>query len=190
MEKTLKVKAPKLKRAIKNAGWIAILESVLLGILGLIIAINPEETLNTVLWILGLGLIIIGVWQVLSFFFTGGLKDAGNNSLLAGTVALLFGVITLTMGTELTGLFRIILAIWIIYTSLVRVSSALKLRAAGVSAWGYVLFAAALVMFIGLFILLNTGAVMYLIGWAMLISAILGLVDDIIFMRHIDKVLA
>ncbi|MBQ9019705.1 DUF308 domain-containing protein [Candidatus Saccharibacteria bacterium] len=184
-----RIKAPQVKKILKSAGWMAVLESVLLGLLGLILVIDPMGTMQVVSYIIGVFLIILGVYKIISYFASRGMYDMSNNQLLGGVVAFLIGIVVIVMWADLAAFFRIIIGIWMIYAALVRMNTSIKLKVASVPAWGYMLVVAALMMVVGIFILFNAGAAMQLIGWAMIVTAVLGLVDDIIFMRHVDEVL-
>lgn len=184
-----RIKAPQVKKILKSAGWMAVLESVLLGLLGLILVIDPMGTMQVVSYIIGVFLIILGVYKIISYFASRGMYDMSNNQLLGGVVAFLIGIVVIVMWADLAAFFRIIIGIWMIYAALVRMNTSIKLKVASVPAWGYMLVVAALMMVVGIFILFNAGAAMQLIGWAMIVTAVLGLVDDTIFMRHVDEVL-
>ncbi|MBQ9020108.1 DUF308 domain-containing protein [Candidatus Saccharibacteria bacterium] len=184
-----RIKASQVKKILKSAGWMAVLESVLLGLLGLILVIDPMGTMQVVSYIIGVFLIILGVYKIISYFASRGMYDMSNNQLLGGVVAFLIGIVVIVMWADLAAFFRIIIGIWMIYAALVRMNTSIKLKVASVPAWGYMLVVAALMMVVGIFILFNAGAAMQLIGWAMIVTAVLGLVDDIIFMRHVDEVL-
>jgi len=151
--------------------------------------IDPMGTMQVVSYIIGVFLIILGVYKIISYFASRGMYDMSNNQLLGGVVAFLIGIVVIVMWADLAAFFRIIIGIWMIYAALVRMNTSIKLKVASVPAWGYMLVVAALMMVVGIFILFNAGAAMQLIGWAMIVTAVLGLVDDIIFMRHVDEVL-
>ena len=185
-----KIKAPMVKKVLKGSGWVALLESVLLGLLGGILIVNPLGTMQAISYVIGVFLIVLGVYKIIGYFATKGMYDVSNNQLLGGVVALLIGIVVMVMWADLAMFFRIIIGIWMIYAALVRMNTSIKLKVAEVPAWGYVLIVAALMMVVGIFILFNAGAAMQLIGWAMVVTAFLGLIDDVIFMRHVDELLA
>ncbi|MDO4527137.1 MAG: hypothetical protein Q4B87_03555, partial [Candidatus Saccharibacteria bacterium] len=108
--------------------------------------------------------------------------------LLIGVVSLLIGIAMLVAGEGIAGVFRIIVGIWLVYESLVRINLAIKLQAAGVKNWGFVLAAALLMLALGLFVTFNAGAVMQLIGWMMITTGIIGIVGDAMFIRQVNVV--
>lgn len=176
-----------VKRAIKTAGWVSLVESILLGVLGVIILLNPGQTMAVIAYIVGGFLIVFGVYQLINYFVVRGMYDFSNNQLLGGVVAFLIGMLIIMLGSEIEVFFRVVIGIWLIYAALARMNTSIKLHVAGIRTWGYVLLVAALMMLIGIFVLFNAGAVMTLVGWAMVGAAVLGIIDDIIFLVNIDE---
>lgn len=185
----LGVDAEQVRKAVKSAGIMSLIESLLLGILGVIVVLNPDATMAVISYIVGGFLIVFGVYKIINYFAVKGMYDFSNNQLLSGVVAFLIGLIVIMLGSEINDFFRIVIGIWLIYAALVRMNTSIKLHVAGVKMWGYVLLVAALIMLIGIFVLFYSGAIITLVGWTMIGAAVLGLVDDIIFLSKLDELL-
>ena len=71
----------------------------------------------------GIFLIIKGVYKILNYFATHGQYDFYNNDLLYGIVALVFGVIAVVLWEELGGVIGLVVGAWMIYGSLVRINT-------------------------------------------------------------------
>ena len=65
-----------------------------------------------------------------------------GSTLLSGVISILVGITVLVMGEEIANVFRIVIGIWMIYESLVRINTSIKLHAANIQAWKYILIAA------------------------------------------------
>lgn len=176
-----------IKRA-KSTGWMAVLESILVGILGVILITNPTGILKVIFYVVGLFLVVKGVYKIINYFAVHGKSDFYNNDLLYGVIALIFGVLAMVLWEKLGGVIGIVVGAWMIYGALVRMNTAIKLHAAGVSQWIYVLILSLVMLAIGVYMIINVGAVLTLIGWMMLIAAVIGIIDDIIFMQHLDAI--
>lgn len=176
-----------IKRA-KSTGWMAVMESILVGILGLILIINPTGILKVIFYVVGLFLIVKGVYKIVNYFAVHGKSDFYNNDLLYGVIALIFGVLAMVLWEQLGGVIGIVVGAWMVYGALVRMNTAIKLHTAGVSQWIYVLVLSLLMLAIGVYMIINVGAVLAMVGWLMLIAAVIGIVDDVIFMRHLDAI--
>lgn len=173
---------------LKKNAWSAAIESLIIMIFGILMVVWPDITIVVIANILGAIFIISGVYQIVNYFVVKGQNDFFNNGLLSGVLALLVGIAALVIGEDLANVFRIIIGIWMIYESLVRMNTALKLHSVGVKSWSYVLIIALCMMAVGVFVTFNAGAVVSLIGWMMILSGIFGIVGDIMFIQHVNAV--
>ena len=174
---------------IKKAAWSAIIESFALMILGILFVIWPDTMIKILAYLVGAFFIIKGGYQVASYYIEKGQNDFLNNGLLSGIVAILIGVAALIIGEDIAHVFRVIIGIIIIYESLVRINTASKLSSVGESSWRYILALALVMLVLGIFITFNTGAIVTLIGWLMVITGIIGIVGDIVFMQRVNTVI-
>lgn len=178
---------PVLKRA-KSAGWLAILESIVIGVFGAILVLNPDGILKVLFYVIGIFLIVKGVYHIVNYFAVHGKYDFYNNDLLYGIVALVFGVIAVVLWEQLSGAIGIVVGAWMIYGALVRLNTAIKLHAAGVKEWFYVLLLSLIMLALGVYMVVSVGAVMAVVGWIMIAAAVVGVIDDAVFMKHVDAI--
>lgn len=174
---------------IKKSAWSAAIESLLILIFGILIVVWPNITVLVIVNILGAIFIISGIYQIINYFVIKGQNDFFNNGLLSGVLALLLGIAVLLIGADLTNIFRIVIGIWMIYEALVRMNTAIKLHSVGVKSWSYILIIALCMLAVGIFVTFNTGAVITLIGWMMILSGIFGIVGDAMFIQHVSLVI-
>ncbi len=178
---------PVLKRA-KSTGWLAILESVIIGVLGAILIWNPDGILKVIFYVVGIFLMVKGVYHIVNYFAVHGKYDFYNNDLLYGIVALVFGVICVILWEQLSGAIGIVVGAWMIYGALVRLNTAIKLHAAGVREWFYVLLLSLVMLALGIYMVVSVGAVVAVVGWVMIAAAVVGIIDDAVFMKNIDAI--
>ena len=95
-----KAAAPVIRRA-KSVSWLAILESLVVGVLGILLLINPEGVTKVIFYTVGIFLMIKGVYKIINYFAVHGKYDFYNNDLLYGIVALVFGVIAVVLWEQL-----------------------------------------------------------------------------------------
>ena len=178
-----------LKKVFEKSGWISILESLVFAILGAILIANPEGTVKFIAYILGIIFIGVGVYKVGNYFASKGQNDFYNNDLIFGIMAGVIGIITIAYSSAIGSVLRIIIGIWIIYSSLIRIGLASKLKSQEKRAWGYSLVLALIMLACGLYITLQPGAIIVTIGVMMIISSVIDIIEDIIFMRNIKEIL-
>ncbi len=189
MSKTNKKQPLKeVEQYIKKTAWTSVIESLATILIGIFLIAWPGTIIQIIAYIVGVFLCVKGAYQIINYFIIKGHHDVFNNSLLFGIVSALIGIAALVMGPELASVFRIIIGIWIIYESLVRINISIKLNAVGISAWKYVLILALVMLLLGAYITFSTNAVAILIGWVMILSGVAGIIGDIIFVQHVNRI--
>lgn len=173
---------------IKKTAWVAAIESLATVILGILIVVWPDITTIVIANVIGGALIAVGIYRVINYFVIRGQNDFFNNDLLIGVVSILIGIAAIVVGDDIANIFRIVIGIWMVYEALVRINTAVKLHSAGIGAWKYVLIIGILVLAVGIFVTFNTGAVMQLIGWMMIVAGIIGIVGDIVYIQQVNAV--
>ena len=172
---------------VKQSAWVAIIESLATIILGIFLIAFPDAVIKVIAYIVGIFLVIKGAYQIINYFVVKGQNDYFNNNLLFGIISGLVGIAALVMGEEIAGVFRVVIGIWIIYESLVRVNTAIKLHAAGVEAWKISLVLALAMLVVGVFITFFEGAVVTLIGWMLILSGVIGIIGDVMFIQNVNS---
>lgn len=190
MSKVEIIKHPidKLGWDLKKSAWSAVAESILIMIFGILLVVWPDITIVVIANILGAIFIVSGIYQIINYFVVKGQNDFFNNGLLSGVVALLIGIAAIVIGENIASIFRIIIGIWMIYESLVRVNTAIKLHSAGIKVWSYILIIAIMMLALGIFVTFNSGAIIQLIGWTMILTGVIGVVGDAMFIQQINTV--
>lgn len=174
-----------LKRA-KGAGRAAILECLVIAVLGVLLIIRPNDIVRIIFYAVGIFLMIKGAYRILNYFAAKGKYDYYNNDLLYGIIALVFGIIAVILWEQLGQFIGIAVGAWMIYGGLVRMNTAIKMHAAGIKEWFYVLLLAMIMLALGIYMVISIDAIMTVVGWAMLVAAVLGIIDDVIFIRRVD----
>lgn len=178
-----------IAKRVKSTSWLAVLESLIVGALGLILVIEPQGMTKIIFYVLGIFLMVKGVYKVLNYFAMHGKYDFYNNDLLYGIVALIFGILSVVMWQQLSSVIGIIVGAWMIYSALVRMNTAIKMHAAGVKEWFYVLLLSLVMLALGIYLVVSFTAVVMVIGWIMVAAAVVGIVDDLVLIQHIDEIM-
>lgn len=103
-------------------------------------------------------------------------------------MAVVIGIITIAYSETIGTIFRVIIGIWIIYSSLIRINLAMKLKAMDVNAWSYSLLLAVIMFICGLFIAMNSGSVIVTIGIMMIVYSVIDIIEDVIFMKNVKEI--
>ena len=179
---------PAVLQVAKSSGWLAILESIVIGALGGVLIWNPDWIMQVIFYVVGIFLMVKGVYKIVNFFAVHGKYDFYNNDLLYGIIALVFGVLAVVLWEQLSGAIGIVVGAWMIYGSLVRMNTAIKLHTAGVKEWLWVMLLALVMLALGIYMIVSYDVMIVVVGWMMVAGAIVGMIDDIMFLRNIDAV--
>ena len=190
MPKTEVVKRPieRINWDLKKSAWSAAIESIVIMVLGIMFVVWPDGIVNVIANILGAIFIVSGIYQIINYFVVKGQNDFFNNGLLSGVVFLLIGIAVIVIGEDIANIFRVIIGIWMVYESLVRVNTAIKLHSADIKIWQYILCIALVMLALGLFVTFNTGAVVQLVGGVMIATGIIGIIGDAMFIQQVNTV--
>lgn len=169
---------------IKKSAWGAAFESIIIIVLGVLFIAWPETMVKVVSYIIGSFFIIKGAFQIINYFLAKGQNDFFNNDLLIGVISVLIGIAALVIGEDIANVFRVIVGIWLIYESLVRINTAIKLYSADIPVWKYVLILSLVILVFGIFVTFNN--ITDVIGWMMIAAGIVGIIGDIMFIQQIS----
>ena len=157
------------KELLKKSGWIAIVESLVFAILGIILVWQKDAIMSIIAYILGAVFILLGLIKVINYVQAKGKSDLYNYELVYGLMSIIIGIVIM------------------VYSAIVRASSSLKLRVLKSNIWIYSLVIAIIMLICGLVVIFNTGAIIEVIGAIMIVYSILDIIENIIFINNVKK---
>ncbi len=178
-----------MKSFLKKSGWVDILVSIVFAIIGIFMITKTDLAIKIISYALGGIFIAIGVIKGLDYFLSKGKYDFYNNDLIFGIIAIIIGLVTIFCSDLIESMFRIMIALWIIYSGLIRLSLSLKLHSAQINVWNASLILSIIMIIGGIYILFQNGALILTIGIIMLVYSIIDLIESVIFIKYVDKLL-
>lgn len=177
-----------LIRRAKSTNLLSIFESVVIGVLGVFLITKPTWITQVIFYIIGIILMVKGVYKIVNYFVVHGKSDFYNNDLLYGVIALIFGILIVILWEKLSDAIGIVVGAWMIYGALVRLNAAIKLHAAAAKNWFYVLLLSLLMLALGIYLIIYAGAgiIVQVVGVIMIIAAVVGVVDDAVYMKELN----
>ena len=172
------------EKIMKKTGWTSLLSSIVFAILGIILITNPEGTVKFVSAILGIMFILAGAYKIISYYQNKGKYDIMNYDIAYGIIAIILGIATIAYSEQISSIFRIFIGIWIVYSSIMRFSLALKLKTISSNIWIYSIILAICMFICGLYTIFVSNLVVVSIGVSILIYAIIDAIEDIIFLIY------
>ena len=176
-----------LKDLLKKSGWMSIAESLVFAILGIILIWQKDAIMSMIAYILGAVFILLGIIKVVNYLQTKSKSDLYNYELVYGIMAVIIGIVIMVYSSTISKIFGIKIGMWIVYSSVVRASSALKLKQIKSNIWIYSLVIAVVMLICGLVVIFNTGAIPATIGAIMITYAVLDIIENVIFINNVKK---
>ena len=177
-------------KMLKKTGAISIVESIIFIILGIILIWKADVAIKVISFILGIALVLVGAIKVVQ-----GLQiqkenyETYNYELVFGLMTVIIGIVTMYYGSAIETILRIIIGIWIIYSSLIKLTLSLKMKQLELPAWGYSIILSFVMFLCGLFVILNAGVIIKIIGIIMIIYSVIDIIADIICLKNIRDLL-
>lgn len=178
-----------LVKALKKTGIVSIIESIVFIILGAVLIWKADLAVKVISYVLGIIFMATGIAKIIKYFTMNSNLEFYNYELIYGLMAIVIGIITIYYSSTIEAILRVIIGIWIIYSSFVKLSLSLEMKKIEVSAWIYSTILAIAMFACGLYIILNSGTIIVTVGVIMIIYSIIDIIEDIICMTHIKEVL-
>lgn len=174
---------------VKKSAWVSFLESVATVVFGVLLIVLSGSIVRAIAYVVGGFLIVSGAYRVISYLMAKEQNNFFNNTLIWGIISLLLGIVIFCLGDEIASVFRIIIGVWVIYEGIIRLSNAIKMNAANVQAWRWMLLVSILMLLFGVFITFTEGAFIELIGWFLVVTGLIGVFSDVLFMQSLEAMI-
>lgn len=171
---------------LKRTSWIDIIISMLFVILGVLLMIKPSEVMSVIYILLGMILFIMGFLKLVDYFTS---KDKEDYLLTFALISTVLGVIVLCCSDVITGIFRIVLGIWIIASGIRNFQTSLIWKEVKSGLWTITVLCALLMIIAGIVILLSRTLAIRIVGITIVIYAVLDIITRTIFMKKIQDYL-
>ena len=176
-----------IKDLLKKSGMSNILISIIFGLFGVILCVFHEGAVKVISCLIGLLFLLIGVARLVNYVKGRGRGEHFNFDLLCGLIASIAGIIAIIYTDAIGAILRIIVGAWIIYSGITRLYLSFNLKKFNSSIWIVCLMLAILMIIFGIYIILNSGAIITLIGSLMIAYAIIDIIESFIFIRKLKQ---
>ena len=173
----------------KKVSVASILTSIAIGILGLIILFNPNETIALLSLILGIIIMIIGIGKIISYIILRKESNFSNYDLIYGIIAIVISIIMLANANAFATIVRVIIGIWIAYTGIMKLIYVLNLKSLSSSSWIAVMIMAIITIIAGVYIAIDSSILIMVFGVILIAYAVIDIIEQIIFMINVNKFL-
>lgn len=175
-----------LEKILKKASWSDIIISIIFIIFGILLVSNPNTIISMISVILGGIFIAIGAFKIIEYISKG---KQDSYLLGIGAVAILTGIIIMFCTGIILSIFRIIIGIWIIYSGVMNLQTAIVWKDLKSRLWLATVIGSILVIIAGIYILVNSGAIIETVGTIIIIYGIVDIIERLIFIKKVDNYL-
>ena len=175
-----------MEKFLKRSGWTDIVIALIFILFGIMLITKPETIVSMIAILLGGICIVIGLLRLIDFFY---LKKQDNYLLAIAIVMIVTGIIVMFCTDIILSVFRIIIAIWIIYSGIMDLQTASVWKDFKSRLWLFTLILSIVMIIGGIYVLVNTGAIIQTIGVIILAYGIIDIIENVIFIKKIDNYL-
>lgn len=177
-----------LKKLLKRFGYGEIVYDILFIIIALFMIIMHQDFSNLIVILFGLVTIYDAILRLVSYYK---LRNKGvtvyDENLTFGLVSLVAGILIIVLSDFLVNFVRVLIAIYIIYNAVMSLEFSLEIRKFDRKAYLIELILSCVMALIGVIILVNPGSIIRLVGYIILVYAIISLIQSIIYIRSIKN---
>lgn len=177
-----------IKEFLKKQGWVSMLSAIGMGILGIILIMRPEGSLNFISNVLGIMFIVIGIAKISGYFINKSKNDFYNTDFATGIITCIIGIIVIAFSKELESILRLIIGIGIIYKSVINIDLSFKLKGIDSKIWAFTLIIGIIMLACGIYVVFIPSALIISIGIILLINSIIDIIDNALFINDIKQI--
>lgn len=175
-----------MEKILKKSSWSDMIVSILFIIFGITLMARPEFVMSMISVLLGAMCIIMGALKGIDYFASGK-KD--NYLLSIAIVAVIAGVIIMFCAGIITSIFRILIALWIVYSGIMNLQTTIVWRDYQSRLWLLTLILSIVTIIAGVYILVTNGAMLQIMGAIIMAYGIMDIIESAIFIKKIDNYL-
>ncbi len=175
-----------MEKILKKSSWTDIIVSLLFILFGIMLVARPESIMSIISFLLGAICVVMGLLKGVDYFASG---KSDNYMLALAIVAVLSGIIIMFCAGIIVSIFRILIAIWIIYSGIMNLQTTIVWKDYKSKLWLTTLILAICMIIAGIYILMNNGAMLQIIGGIIIVYGIFDIVESMIFIKKIENYL-
>ena len=174
------------KKFLKKSGWTDIIISLIFILFGIMLIARPDAVMSAIAIILGGIFIAVGVLKVIDYFAS---ENKDSYLLAISVVLIIVGVVVMFASEFILAAFRVLIAIWIIYSGIMNLQTTIIWKDYKSKLWLTSIILALITLIAGIYILVNQGAILQVIGFIITIYGVLNVFENIIFIKKVEDYL-
>lgn len=169
-----------MKEMIRKVFTLSIFSSILFIVIGLLLFFKPGDTLKTISYVIGGLILVFGIFGVARF--TKSEKKGLNFDLIYAILSFIAGLIIIFNPEALASIIPIVLGIWIVINSAIKIQYSFYIKSATSNKWKATLIMSLITLVCGIVLLFNpfkaASYVAQAVGLFIMVYAIIDLVES------------
>lgn len=174
---------------LKGLEWRSMLSGVLFVLLGIVLVMNPRQTVKNICYAIGAVLMIVGIINLLIYFVSDYKKNMQRNKMVIGIISMVAGVFFIVLYRVVMSLFPLVMGILIFVSGLSKLQAAFNIKKMQTNGWKGMLLIAVINTLLGVFIIINpigaASTVLRIIGVCLIFSGAVDLFNMIYTSRKV-----
>ena len=176
---------------VKKYEKSSILINILMIIVSILLIINPTGVVNVIMNILGVIILVDGIFRMISYFRAEKEERTFSSELFLGIIVTIGGIGVLIGKDILISLLPIVIGLWIIVRSIMKLQVAFNLKSFGLNKWVGILASSIISLLLGILVIANPFGTVITItiitGIILLVSSIIDLIQSIAIMKTLKS---
>ena len=176
-----------IKKSFNKIWYGGLFGSIVFLLIGVLLLVKPTEIISIIVDIIGISVIVLGVFGVIRYFRTK--NESFNFDLMYGIICIIAGALIISNVKVVASFLPVILGIWMIGNSIIKIQYAMNLKDYAESNWLTVMIISVLSLAAGILFVFNPfkGAKLLTqgLGIALCLYAIIDIVNAILLKKNV-----
>ncbi len=168
-----------------------IVSSVLTLVIGIMLAIYPDDSLSLLTKIIAIGLMLIGIYEIITFFKIAKMERIGSASFALGVVFFAGGLYLFINDAILPKFITTFIGVLVCIKSVYKIQIAISIKDYSKN-WKYSFVSGIIVLSLGIVMIFHpndtANTIVRILGILLTLSSIYEIVESITIVKKIDKV--
>lgn len=175
---------------LKRIGLLNLIVSIIFISLGLILFLNPVNTISFIAYSIEILLILIGIITISSYIIVDSKYNMFSYGFVYGVICILLALFLMINPKSLITILSTIIGIWMIFGSFSKIQFGIKISLLGKNSGIFNIIMAILMFSCGMLVICNpftaVSIILKVIGLLILIYSTLDLIENISFLRNVN----
>lgn len=164
----------------------SLISSILFLVIGILLFLHPDGVVKFITYIVGSIFVGLGIIKVLSYYKIIKKENITNTSdLVLGIIAIVVGLTIILCSGAIEIATRLVIGAWILYSGIMKLTLAFKLKELNSKTWVYTLIVSILMIICGIYIIAVSNIFFKTLGLFLIIYSIIEIIQFITIPKNL-----